>query len=243
MPVYVGEPRNFSLSRPAAVYVGANDGMLHAFNAETGRELFAYVPASLSAADVTGSGGGLYRLTQQDYQNNHRYYVDMTPTVAEAQIDNAWRTVLVGGLGAGGRGLYALDITNPTTFNEDSVLWEVNASQGFRLGYTFSRPVVAKLNDGRWGVIVGSGYNVTGGNAQLLILSLEGTSRQLRAISVPGSDSLASPTVVDLDQNGTADRVYAGDLQGRMWAFDISSTNPDNWRRAFQNPDTQPLFR
>ncbi len=256
-PVFVGEPVRVPQSaRTAMVYVGANDGMLHAFDASDGRELFAYVPRSLSAsylADPDGQGG-LYRLTRSEYilPGEHRFYVNLKPTVSEAQLNNQWRTVLVGGLAAGGQGLFALDISNPDDFTTEAgaaakVLWEIQGVEGASsglaaLGYTFSQPTIAKLNNGQWAVIVGSGYNSTA-TARLFIIDLADGSLIKEIPVAAGVDSLSTPTVVDLDGDEDADRVYAGDLNGNMWAFDLTGDEPSSWQIAHGNSAApRPLF-
>ncbi len=177
-PAFVGEPnapyyfdtsytafQASKASRTPMIYVGANDGMLHAFNADTGVEKFAYVPAKVI--------GTLADLKNPNY--SHRYYADGTPTTGDVQFGSVWHTVLVAGLNAGGQGLYALDITDPSSISTESdvaskVLWEftdVNtASSGppngdTDLGYTFSRPNIVKLNTGVWAAVFGNGYNNT----------------------------------------------------------------------------------
>ncbi|WP_428624076.1 pilus assembly protein [Sedimenticola sp.] len=257
-------------NRTPVVYVGSNDGMLHGFNgnADTnspfngGQELIAYVPNTLAS---TASQSGLHFVTDPEFQANHRYAVDLTPAVSDVFIKTPadstarWRTVLVGGLRGGGRGLYALDVTNPSSFTNDpanaknAVMWEFNSSQSANLGYTFSEPVIAMTNvvggDGnrRWAAIFGNGYNSGGTQeAKLFIVFLDGFNDGVWANTVtpPVTDyielstdptitanGLSSPAVVDLDGNGTVDRVYAGDLKGNMWVFDLCGTvdtNPDN---------------
>ena len=148
--------RNAKLGRTPMVYVGANDGMLHGFNASTsgadkGKELLAYVPGQVYS--------NLKSLSDQNY--THKYYVDGSPTVADAQVGGEWKTVLVGGLNKGGKGIYALDVTDPATFSEanaeDIVMWEFTDAD---LGYTFSRPMIVKTNAG-WAAVFGNGYNNT----------------------------------------------------------------------------------
>jgi len=192
-------------SRTPVVYAGANDGMLHAFNASdladdgmssatdigatanSGKELLAYVPAAVY--------GKLSQLTSTSYA--HQYYVDSTPVVADAQLSSSactpstdsykcWRTIIAGGLKAGGQGIYALDGTNPSNFataNANSlVLWEFTDRDDADLGYTFSTPLIRKMNNGKWAVIFGNGYNNTeadgaassNGRAYLYILMLDG---------------------------------------------------------------------
>lgn len=250
-------------NRTPIVYVGANDGMLHGFEAiddpAGGTELIAYLPASLSSS---GIAQGLHFLTDPGYV--HRYYVDRTPAISDVYIDTTaggnqdWHTVAVGGLGPGGRGLYALDITDPTKFSttgtnpEDIVLWEFSDAVDPELGYSMSQPVIVPTNatDGsglaRWATIVGSGYNDTGTNlnAHLFVFFLDGgidgiwtentdyVKLEATIAAPPERNGLSSPAVADVDGDGTADRVYAGDLFGNMWAFDVSDSDPSNWAVA-----------
>ena len=152
---FVNKPK--TKNRQGVVYVGSNDGMLHGFDAKSGKELLAYLPGNLFS---TVASAGYHYLTQADYQ--HRYYVDATPTVSDVYINKNWRSVLVGHQGGGGRGLYALDVTNPGAFSEANakkiVLWEFNNSHDQHLGYTFAKPTIALLANGRWAAIVGNGY-------------------------------------------------------------------------------------
>ncbi|WKT61135.1 PilC/PilY family type IV pilus protein [Microbulbifer thermotolerans] len=240
-------------SRTPVVYVGTNDGFLHGFNASTtgsdgGKELIAYSPSALAS---TEDEKGLHALTSQIYQ--HKYYVDGTPTVTDAYIDGAWKTVLVGGLGAGGKGYYALDVTEPANFiaaNASSlVMWEFTDSDNNNLGYTFSRPQIGRLSNGEWAAIFGNGYNSTTGDAGLFIVYLDGNDGQGNNYvyistgvgSSMDKNGLSTPAIVDADLDGTIDRVYAGDLKGNMWAFDLSKTGSwDVIKDASNNP--KPLF-
>lgn len=252
-------------SRIPMVYVGANDGMLHAFYAESdgstiptyaaGDEAFAYIPSILFS---TEDEQGLHYLADVDY--THIPYVDATPTPGDVFIGDAWRTYLVGGLGRGGRGIYVLDITNPNNFSEanadDIVVKEFTHND---LGYTFSRPQIAKLNDGRWAAVFGNGYAQDSGDgrAKLFILYLDSASPEYRVIDTAqgsivnndcldvGSDcnGLSSPALVDITRDAVLDRVYAGDLHGNMWAFDLSSEDPSLWGVAHRTgSNVEPLF-
>jgi len=237
-----------ALPRTEMVYVGANDGMLHGFRASDGVELLGYIPRVLFSDSPSA---GLHYLTDPTY--GHRYYVDMTPAISDAYVKTtaggsaAWHTIIVGALGAGGMGLYALDVTNPANFTEgstnpaDVVMWEFTSSDDSDLGYTYSEPVIALMNDGRWAAIFGNGYNSANGIAKLFIVYLDGgldgvwtLTTDYRVISTAEGDStnkngLSSPAVIDTDGNGTADRVYAGDLKGKMWVFNLSASNGDSW--------------
>lgn len=210
-------------SRTPMVYVGANDGMLHGFNANTGQEAFAFVPRAVIP--------NLYKLTSQRYTGSqHNFFVDGTPTVADVYYDNAWHTVLIGTLRAGGRSIFALDITDPSNIN---LLWEKSSSDtGYaNLGYTFSQPVIARLHTGKWAVVTGNGYGnqdgATADVASLMILDVE-TGAIEREMVVTGDGTLAnglsSPRLADNNSDGIADYAYAGDLQGNLWRFDLAPT-------------------
>ncbi|RMG31160.1 MAG: hypothetical protein D6721_02070 [Gammaproteobacteria bacterium] len=235
--------------RKKVVYVGSNDGMLHAFDVgNQGTELFAYVPRLLSS---TASGAGLHYLTDPNY--GHRYYVDLSPQVGDAFFGGQWHTVLLGGLRGGGKGLFALDITDPSTFNETKVLWEFTHKD---LGYSFSEAFVARLNNGKWAAIFGNGYNNDpngDGHAKLFIVYLDGSNLTNPVIidthsgsianfscNDPASDcnGLSSPALADINGDGTVDRAYAGDLHGNLWVFDLSGKTASSWKLAY----TKPLF-
>jgi len=216
------------------VYVGANDGMLHAFNAETdvanggGKELFAYVPA--------GVYHNLHRLTDPDYGKSHKFFVDGTPTVGDAYL-GGWKTYLVGGLRAGGKSIYALDISDPTNFVADDVKWEFNdstdpANPGVDMGLTFGQPQIGAVSLTQWAAIFGNGYNSNSGKAVLYIVDLADGSL-IEKIPVPTNSTscssalpangLSTPFAFDKDGDGVVDVIYAGDLLGHLWRFDQSS--------------------
>jgi type IV pilus assembly protein PilY1 len=247
-PVYVGAPaKNFADSvtppyadfkadqaaRAPVVYLAANDGMLHAFDARVpgsgGSELWAYVPSMLLK--------DLPKLADSQYRVNHRFYVDGTPTVADVYVDGAWRTVLVGGLNAGGRGYYALDITDPAApkalweFCHDSAVCSVSDSN---LGLTYGYPVITKrASDNKWVVLVTSGYNNVSpgdGKGWLFELDLQ-TGAVLRKIDT-GEGSATDPSGLgrisgwndDPMTDNTTRWVYGADLKGNVWRFDLSTT-------------------
>jgi type IV pilus assembly protein PilY1 len=246
--------RTANVGRTPAVYVGANDGMLHAFNATTssdptqpdppaaGKEMFAFIPTALLP--------NLYQLTSPTY--SHLYYADGTPTVVDAFYAGAWHTVLVAGLNKGGREMYALDVTDPATVTEATastkVLWEFTSAQDVDLGYTFSRPSIVRLHNGKWAAIFGNGYNGTGtGHAVLFILDIQTGAVIAKIDTKQGAagtpNGLAPPAAVDVDGDGIVDYVYAGDLLGNMWKFDLTSTSASSWGVAYtaaSNP--APLF-
>ena len=218
-------------SRQGMVYVGANDGMLHAFNADNGSESWAYIPSMLLPR--------LYKLADKNYSNNHQYYVNATPQQGDVYYDGTWKTILVGGLGRGGRGFYALNVTDPTS---PAVLWEFTADtaagNGYTrdadLGYSFGTPVITKLSDGTWVVLVTSGYNnneatnATGGGFVWVLNAKTGAI--IKKIST-GEGSRANPSGLarilayseTATTNNKATTVYGGDLLGNVWRMDISA--------------------
>jgi type IV pilus assembly protein PilY1 len=227
-------------SRTPMLYVGANDGMLHGFIAETGVEKFAYIPNSLSPK--------LPQLTYPNYA--HKYYVDGTPFVGDAYIDNpwngstgaAWRTVLVASTGAGSRSIYALDITDPDNFDASDVMWEFTDPD---LGYVLGTPITARMPDGTWVVIFGNGYESANDGAFLFIVNLQ-TGVLIKKIDTEVGSSvlpngLGTPAL-KADEERTIEFAYAGDLQGNLWKFDLSG-NINSWDSEFSSGgDPRPLF-
>jgi len=239
-------------SREPVIYVGANDGMLHGFNggtsANAGKEVLAYVPSKAHPH--------LSKLTSKTYV--HRYFVDGSPEVQDAFVASQWRTVLVGSMNSGGQGVFALDVTDPSTFSEanaaDIAMWEFTDADDPDLGYTFGKPVIRKLANGRYAAVVTGGYNnseadgnaSTTGSAVIFILFLEGPTGPNRtwvpnvdyikldsAVGSAGTpNGFAPPFVADVDGNGAADYIYAGDLRGNLFKFDVRSTTAANWALA-----------
>jgi type IV pilus assembly protein PilY1 len=208
-------------SRAPMVYVGANDGMLHAFNANTGQEVWAYVPTAVLDR--------LYKLADKEYATKHEYYVDATPTVQDVFIGGAWKTILVGGLGAGGRAYYALDITDPTN---PKALWEFSSSNNANLGFSYGKPIIGKLMDGTWAVLVTSGYNnVSPGNGQGYLFVLNAaTGAVIRSIGTGVGDTGTPSGLAHIrgwyeraSLDATILRVYGGDNLGNVWRFDVNN--------------------
>ncbi|WP_193166327.1 PilC/PilY family type IV pilus protein [Microbulbifer hainanensis] len=273
-PIYVGKPEldwpaTFGKNNPYAqfaideenrtpmVYVGANDGMLHGFNANTGAEVFGYIPGLVVNSDRYA---GLHAFTSDKY--SHNYYVDLTPAVSDAYIDPKggnqaeWTTVVVGGLRGGGKGYFALNVTDPSSINEsnasDLVLWEFDggdATDRANLGESYSEAQIAKLNNDEWAVIFGNGYNSDNGVAGLFIVYLEKgadgqwDSGDWKFISTGSGtvdgrkNGLSSPRLIDVDGDRVVDRVYAGDVMGNMWAFDLKGAE-SGWKVL----GSKPLF-
>ncbi|MHA7879899.1 MAG: pilus assembly protein [Saccharospirillum sp.] len=228
-------------SRPPLLLVGSNNGMLHAINANldgtgAGQELFAYVPSSII--------DNLYEYTLPDFQ--HRFYVDGTPRVADAIVDGAWTTVAVGTTGAGGNSVFALDISNPTVFNENDFLWEFTHPD---LGYTMGQPSLVALPNNTFGVIVTSGYRDDGtSSGKVWVLDVD-TGRPMVTLQLSGAGELGAPLVVDLDGDRIADRLYVGDTEGQLWRVDFDGSNVADWEipsalsggPLFQTPGNQPI--
>ena len=263
-------------SRAPVVYVGANDGMLHAFagdfssatptNAVTGggSELFAYVPGLLykgpsGKAQVDGLAA-LTNLTGVSANNFvHHFYVDQTPQVADVDFTftatssnnppasstastSSWHTLLVGGLGKGGKGYYALDVTTvppaidatrstastEAALASGKVLWEFTDSD---MGFSYGRPIVAKTRKYGWVVLLTSGYNNASGHGHLYIVNAK-TGALLEKLDTPDAGTASNPSGLaqataftrDVSDN-TVEQVYAGDLLGNVWRFDLSGTD------------------
>lgn len=245
-------------NRDGVVYAGANDGMLHGFDETTGSEVLAYVPSAVYE--------NLYRLSLDAYA--HRYFVDDGPNIVDVYLDDIddggggsglWRSVLAGGLGGGGQAVYALDVTDPSSFSEANAasiaLWEFDDTDDADLGYTFGKPQLGKMADGTWAAVFGNGYNNTeaDGNASstgyavLYIVDVE-TGELLKKIDTEAGDAatpngLTSPTLVDTDGDFDVDYIYSGDLLGNIWKFDVSSSNKNLWDSAYSQGSTpEPLF-
>ena len=238
------------------LYVGANDGMLHAFKIRTdsdgkikGDEIFAYVPSFVFE--------NLKALANPDYL--HKYYVDLTPTVGKGKGllgGEDLKKVLIGGLGKGGKGYFALDISAPGSITADHVLWEFPNAAGQDdindIGFSFSKPLVIRTNSvgeaESWIVIFGNGYDSANGNAVLYMLNpMTGDIIKKIVADNPYVDSgngLSSPIAVDVNADEKVDFVYAGDLKGNMWKFDLTSPNANQWGVAYNDGTyDQPLFK
>jgi len=240
------------------VIVGANDGMLHIFDGNTGDEIFAYVPQEVFQ--------NLYLLSKETYNDNHKFFVDGYIDVK----DLGGRVVLVGGLGKGGKGYFALDLTAAHTnqaaieANADKiVLWEYTPSSSTvsaianNLGYSFSRPQIVKSNDASasWVLIFGNGYESQELHSVLFAVGLDsyGAIQWSRVIDTgagnktSGKDcnGLSTPALLYPQGDGKNDFIYAGDLLGNLWKFDISANQKDSWDIYFQTSAgvKQPMFQ
>jgi len=251
---------NSGAGRKPAIYVGANDGMLHAFNASVsgtdagngGTEFFAYIPSFVLSGPSSPATPSINGLASRAANGvfTHKYLVDQTPVIASVDFARTgtapsggfpstttsnWKTLLVAGLNKGGRGIYALDITNPAATNEadaaSKVLWEFTDDA---MGFTFGQPIIVKTDKYGWVVLVTSGYNNTYGSITadkgkgfLYVLNAR-TGRLLERIGT-GVGNEASPSgftyitaFVPNYKDRTAKEVYGGDLNGNLWRFDLS---------------------
>jgi len=231
----------------SGLYVGGNDGLLHAFNPDTGDEIFAYAPSF--------SFQTLHELAEPSY--SHRFFVDLTPTVkGKVSVGGNEISLLVGGMGKGGMGYFALNVTDVTTITDEStlasrVLWEyprdaTPQAEKDGIGLTYARATIAQSNSGStpWIVIFGNGYESLAGSAMLYILDA-GTGTLVRRIDVgAGScNGLSTPVAIDVDYDSRVDFVFAGDLKGNLWKFDLRDSNPDNWHVSFsESGNPRPLF-
>jgi len=259
--------KSANASRQAVIYAGANDGMLHAFNGDTGVEIFGYVPNSIinKAADLA------------DINYNHKYYVDGTPTIVDAFFASEgngarWHSVLVSGLRSGAQGVFALDITDPNNFNTETtaatkVLWEFTDSAERDLGFTYGQPSIVRLHNGKWAAVFSGGYNntfdddndgatandSTTGNAVLYIVDISDGSLIKKFDTKVGSaqdptgnnrpNGLSAPSAVDFDGDSITDAIYAGDLFGNVWKIDISGTTSGSWKFAYKTgANPKPIY-
>jgi len=218
-----------------AVYLGANDGMLHAFEASSGVELFAYLPDALIAQ--------LAQLTDPAYV--HRAYVDGPASIGQVRIDGATRTVLLSAMGGGAPGVFALDVTDPAHFADGpGALWEFTSRDDPMMGNVTTLPQIAKLrlrrDVYRYFAIVASGFNGADGQAALFLLALDkprGEGWRLNSnyyrIKTSEAGALSAPVLLN-DSDDALRYAYAGDLLGNLWRFDFSGGAP--WAKAIGTP-------
>lgn len=241
---------------PTMIYVGANDGMVHGFNgsdgAAGGREELAFIPSAALQH--------IAELANPKY--GHRYYVDGPLTSSDVYYGNAWHTVLVGTTGAGGASkapnataigngsVFGLDIGNPTSFDANKVLWEVSGKTESDLGFVLGKPTIVPVTGAsatsapRFVALFGNGVNSTSGKAVLFVVDIA-TGKVLKRLSPTGAGYANRNGLINIapialrNGNGVTDTVYGGDMQGNLWKFDLSDTNPDNWNIALSGT---PLF-
>lgn len=254
-------------TRPNVVYVGSNDGLLHGFRTgafdskgkydktkpNDGYEVLAYMPSAV-VETVHNSSDATLDLSNTQY--GHNFFVDATPGTGDLFYAGKWHTWLAGGLGPGGAGLFALDVTNPEADNfteshasalvvgdwTPTTLTCSNVTNcGANFGKSYGVPQIRRLHNGNWGVIFGNGIESASGDAGIFIMVVDSSSgaREFRYLSTgkKGSNGIAYVTPADLDGDHITDYVYAGDLLGNVWRFDLTSNTPASWAAA-----SAPLF-
>ena len=264
-PVYVGRPsanlhRNdptyaafaaARASRTPVVYVGANDGMLHAFQAPDaaddtnaangGRELFAFMPTEAMGV-LTQSNPATNRYPYWHPEYDHAYSVDGELTVADVKHGDTWKTVLVGTMGRGGKSVFALDVTDPA---EPALLWEKGAADVPSLGNVLGRPLIAQVGEGDWRVFLGNGPNNDDDESALVMFDVISGDDTVIDTGATGSQGLSAVNVWDAHgateddvRDGLFDTVYAGDMGGNMWKFKLGAGTAT---LLFAAGDTQPI--
>ncbi len=274
--------------RTNVVYAGANDGLLHGFRSGSfdssnnyvstyndGREILAFMPAEV-VNTINASADGT-----DDYSNpaySHKFSVDAPPGVGDLFYGNQWHTWLVGGLGPGGSAIYALDITDPSSFSESNAAgtvigeWSTTSTTtagvttttstlncanvsncGNNLGNTFGVPQIRRFHNGAWGAVFGNGFGSATGDAGIYVMIVDPTTGAKTfyylstgtAAAGIASNGIAYVTSADLDGDHVVDYVYAGDLQGNVWRFDLTNSNPTSWTVSsnpiFTTPAGQPI--
>jgi type IV pilus assembly protein PilY1 len=230
------------------VLVGANDGMMHAFSIDNMTELMGYIPSTVYP--------NLKALTATDYGTSagtpHAYHVNGSMRQQDIKAGGSWKTIVAGGLGQGGRGYYAVDATSAAQITAgagSAVKWEWNNVNDSGMGYSFGAPVIYNVRNGSNAVvpavILSNGYQnkwVSGAltqvaNESVLYILNADTGALLKKIAVPNSTGLSSPAGLDFGQDGVLDYVYAGDVDGKLWRFDLTSDDAVNFKVL-----TTPIF-
>ncbi len=236
MPSYLSFLNGTIRTREPVIYVGANDGMLHGFRDSDGAEVLAYVPKAVYPK--------LAQLTDPAYTS--QFYVNGSPQFADAYAGGAWKSLLVSGLGAGGKGIFMLDVSNPSAFSEANAasvaLLDMNGNDDVDMGFVVGTPssvtttgqsrMIGKLKNGKTVLVMGNGVNSTSEKPVLFVYVLDtlpgannwvlGTNYfkiPVDASVAAGSNGLAMPVMADTDGDGLIDAVYAGDLKGNVWKF------------------------
>jgi type IV pilus assembly protein PilY1 len=227
----------------SAIFVGGNDGILHAFRGSTGAEVYGYLPrAGLSS---------LRTIAAVDYgtkTNFHHFFVDGPVSETDAFISVngagvAWANLLLGSMGAGGKAFFAVHVptTDPTSLGAKSLMWENSGADDGDIGYMFADFAVGKVKGGGWKAFVGNGVYSNSGNAVLLVVDVA-TGKIEKKITVEnsGSNGLMGVSLVKDDTTKEVVAAYAGDLKGNLWRFDFATGSPSDWNVGFKG---QPLFR
>ncbi len=265
-------------SRLNVVYVGANDGYLHAFRAgafdangnfvsggstpNDGYEVLAYMPGAVVNTIHNPTNPAL------DYANiqyGHNFFEDATPGNGDLFYGGLWHTWIVGGLGPGGSAIFALDVTNPSTafteanaasvvigeWNPTTITCTNSGTCGTSLGNTYGTPQIVRLHNGMWGAVFGNGYGSASGDAGIFVMTVDPTSAAktfyyFSTGQAGTSDGIAYAAPLDIDGDHVVDYIYAGDLLGNVWRFDLTSSTPAQWGLStpgplFKTPAGQPI--
>ncbi|VVN01765.1 hypothetical protein PS684_02825 [Pseudomonas fluorescens] len=225
----------------ASLVVNANDGFVNVINSANGTRRYAYMPSSVLPS--------LRLIADTNYVNgvSHKFLVDGQVGVFDAQAGTNWKTLAIGGTGAGGKTFYGLQLFDASAGNVIRALWEAsapvtaNTANAFNdLGYAYARPEVARLANGRWATFIANGYGSNSGVAALYVLdALDGSLiRKIVIDSTETSNGLSS-VKLKVNSSNVVQAAYGGDLKGRLWKFDLSATSSDSWGVAFSG---KPLF-
>jgi type IV pilus assembly protein PilY1 len=225
----------------ASLLVNANDGFVNVINSANGTRRYAYMPSSVLPS--------LRLIADTNYVNgvSHKFLVDGQVGVFDAQSGAAWKTLAIGGTGAGGKTFYGLQLFDASAGNVIKALWEVSApatastANAFNdLGYAYARPEVARLANGRWATFIANGYGSNSGVAALYVLdALDGSLIKKIVIDSTETSNGLSSVKLKVNSSNVVQAAYGGDLKGRLWKFDLSATSPDSWGVAFSG---KPLF-
>ncbi|HEZ0472266.1 TPA: pilus assembly/adherence protein PilC, partial [Neisseria meningitidis] len=238
----------------------ANDGMVHIFKKGNGDERnyslkLSYIPGTMPRKDIQSQDSTLAKelraFAEKGYVGD-RYGVDGGFVLREVERDGKTRVFMFGAMGFGGRGAYALDLTkadgsDPTAVSLFDVKNDDKNNNGVKLGYTVGTPQIGKTHNGKYAAFLASGYatkevNSNDNTTALYVYDLESSGNLITKIEVPsGKGGLSSPTLVDKDLDGTIDIAYAGDRGGKMYRFDLSGQDPNQWsvRAIFEG--TKPI--
>lgn len=236
------------------VYVGANDGMLHAFRAKDGKEVFAYLPDAV-----------YHNLTKLTEDRKPVSFIDgnigivVIDTIDKVTRKKTWRKFLTGSMGGGAKGIYTLDVTDPTASGakpKDIVQWEFTDKDSDNIGNIIGLPGTVQLNDGTWVVVVGNGYNSKNNKAALIMINAQ-TGKLIQEVVLDKENKYTNkdlpnglapaffqvfPGKTGGKTNGV-DRAYAGDLQGNMWVFDFTKASKSGGVKVVSKPNKEkPLF-